>query len=448
MNNSIQIDLQQTEQLIDQLWQPHVQKGEPIVYAILDGARNKKIHPMLAASKMKLSCLYDGKLNYDLTLAAPYLVRLEKDADFTRDLIQQAWGNSWGIFAITYKPATLIGVRRNCKKVAFVRNEETKRKLLFRYYDPHVLRTYLPQCSPEEALKFFGPVTEFLVEAEYEESNLSDFHRYCQTETGVVDLNVTIAESTQITVNPRQEIKGLLTISSLQMSEFEKVKLVAFFKQMRKTLNANFFDDFIEKGNEQQQLKWVEENGLTAISLGFRNEAEICRYLNVAILQGDDFIDEAWAKEILASHYQATTKAMQLEAASIEQLKLQKEVIQDEIDLNKEALLSVFYETHKLKTKQIGEGLFNLSFAHDAELKDWLYRVGKQCISHELYDDIEMDLWLDLSLHHGEHFSQQHWAKSILEKTLAAEQKLEQLLENEPASPMSNADLTLIVTRN
>jgi len=76
-----------------------------------------------------------------------YIVRLEQNADFTHELIQQAWGNSWGIFAITHKPATLIGVRRNCKKIAFVRDEETQKKMLFRYYDPRVLREFLPHGS-------------------------------------------------------------------------------------------------------------------------------------------------------------------------------------------------------------------------------------------------------------------------------------------------------------
>ena len=35
--------------------------------------------------------------------------------------------------------------------------------MLFRFYDPRVLRDFLPQCSPEEVTNFFGPVTQFLM---------------------------------------------------------------------------------------------------------------------------------------------------------------------------------------------------------------------------------------------------------------------------------------------
>jgi len=165
MNQPIKINSQQTEQIIQQLWLNRGHEQEPIVYVILDGARNKKIHPMLRESNARFSCLYDGKLNYELTVAAPYIVRLEQNADFTHELIQQAWGNSWGIFAITHKPATLIGVRRNCKKIAFVRDEETQKKMLFRYYDPRVLREFLPTFTGESLQQLFGPITAYAMES-------------------------------------------------------------------------------------------------------------------------------------------------------------------------------------------------------------------------------------------------------------------------------------------
>jgi len=38
--------------------------------------------------------------------------------------------------------------------------------LIFRYYDPRVLRAYLPTCSPAELNTFFGPVTAFITEGE------------------------------------------------------------------------------------------------------------------------------------------------------------------------------------------------------------------------------------------------------------------------------------------
>ncbi|HED35950.1 MAG TPA: DUF4123 domain-containing protein [Gammaproteobacteria bacterium] len=166
-NQPIRISMQQTEQIIHQLWhsKPYAEGKAPYVYAILDGARNRKIQPMLKNASQRHYCLFDGELDYSLTLAAPYMMRLEEDADFTRELIQQAWGNSWGIFAIAPRNISLIRVRRNCKEILFV-TDEGNRKMLFRYYDPRVMRRYLPTCMPDELKQVFGKVIAYAVENE------------------------------------------------------------------------------------------------------------------------------------------------------------------------------------------------------------------------------------------------------------------------------------------
>jgi hypothetical protein len=44
--------------------------------------------------------------------------------------------------------------------------DEAGRRLVFRFYDPRVLRVYLPTCRPAETDEFFGPVHEMLMESE------------------------------------------------------------------------------------------------------------------------------------------------------------------------------------------------------------------------------------------------------------------------------------------
>ncbi|HUR44658.1 MAG TPA: DUF4123 domain-containing protein, partial [Candidatus Saccharimonadales bacterium] len=41
-----------------------------------------------------------------------------------------------------------------------------QRTVLFRYYDPRVLRTFLPACNAAELETFFGPVQTFMLEGE------------------------------------------------------------------------------------------------------------------------------------------------------------------------------------------------------------------------------------------------------------------------------------------
>ena len=45
-------------------------------------------------------------------------------------------------------------------------HDPTGKPLLFRYYDPRVLRVYLPTCNAEELKTLFGPVQAYIMEDE------------------------------------------------------------------------------------------------------------------------------------------------------------------------------------------------------------------------------------------------------------------------------------------
>jgi hypothetical protein len=38
--------------------------------------------------------------------------------------------------------------------------------MYFRFYDPRVLRSFLPTCTEPECAEFFGPIGRFVMEAE------------------------------------------------------------------------------------------------------------------------------------------------------------------------------------------------------------------------------------------------------------------------------------------
>jgi hypothetical protein len=46
-----------------------------------------------------------------------------------------------------------------------VENPDGK-EVFFRFYDPRILRRFLPVCTPAETRQFFGPVMQFWVEDE------------------------------------------------------------------------------------------------------------------------------------------------------------------------------------------------------------------------------------------------------------------------------------------
>jgi hypothetical protein len=119
--------------------------AEPL-YAVLDGARDRHIRGFALDSHAPCWCLYRGELPAALENAAPWLLRLTPGSAYT-------------------STAPSRELRRHLRRFLLARTE-AGRKLLFRYYDPRVLRIYLPTCTPAELATFFGPISAFAAPGE------------------------------------------------------------------------------------------------------------------------------------------------------------------------------------------------------------------------------------------------------------------------------------------
>jgi hypothetical protein len=131
------------------------------MWMIVDGARDRRVYSSLIHTYSEHTCLYAGNLSPALERAAPYLVQLEFDDRYTRELIQQAWGNSWGIFLRSND--NIDSIRRHLRQFLRVKDRQG-RTLIFRYYDPRVMRIFLPTCNHEELREIFGAFKGFYVE--------------------------------------------------------------------------------------------------------------------------------------------------------------------------------------------------------------------------------------------------------------------------------------------
>jgi Domain of unknown function (DUF4123) len=138
-------------------------------FAVLDGASVPILLEKLDQWQPEFVCLYRGELEPDLAEVAPYLVRLEPETKFTEWLLSEGWGNHWGIFAIA--EVDLQAMRQHLRRLLTVYDEKGK-PLLFRFYDPRVLRVYLPTCNIEELAAIFGPVASYVLEDESSRSSL------------------------------------------------------------------------------------------------------------------------------------------------------------------------------------------------------------------------------------------------------------------------------------
>lgn len=158
------------------------------VWAVLDLARDRRTHAALLASRLDFVCLYAGRIPRELELVAPHIVELPPGHRFVDRLLDEGFGQSWGIFAKIADPTAL---RHHLRKLLKMR-DESGRTLLFRYYDPRVLGPFLRTCDAEQLRTMFGPVKSFVAE---EETGLA-LREFSLTQIGrLTDTVAPIAES-------------------------------------------------------------------------------------------------------------------------------------------------------------------------------------------------------------------------------------------------------------
>lgn len=149
-------------------------RPEPL-FALLDATQEKKVLKMLEESGEDYRSLYKDSQNAAI---APYLVTFSANSELLRQMVQQGWGRSWGVYLTC--PLQLTQLRDYFRRELMVSLPDGA-ELFSRFYDPRFFRTFLDSCSKQEGEKFFGPVTSYLMEAEKSEIIL-EFSR----ESGVV----------------------------------------------------------------------------------------------------------------------------------------------------------------------------------------------------------------------------------------------------------------------
>jgi hypothetical protein len=152
------------EKIKDIIWEPDETCPDASVFAILDAARNERVFELLVSLSPDSACLFSGKLPRVLAKAVPYLVMLERDTPFTDAILTEGWGDSWGIYFTS--DLDLGNLRHHFRRFLKVKNKRTKKTLFFRYFDPRVLRVYLPTCTGEELTYVLDPLHRCVVEGE------------------------------------------------------------------------------------------------------------------------------------------------------------------------------------------------------------------------------------------------------------------------------------------
>ena len=138
-------------------------RGMPgALYALLDAGCEPTVPRRLDRSGMEYESLYEGGRGDELAAFGPWLVQLPAGCVFLEELARDGWGAGWVIYLTS--EAALEEIRDHLRKFLISKLADG-RQVYFRYYDPRILRTYVPTCTAAEVAAFVGPLRRYACES-------------------------------------------------------------------------------------------------------------------------------------------------------------------------------------------------------------------------------------------------------------------------------------------
>lgn len=276
------------------------------VWMIVDSARDERIFGLLLECFYSThACLFAGMLAPEVKMTAPYLIPLEHDDKKTRKFLSHGWGNHWGVLLKCNERQDSL--RRHLRKLLTVRVPEGQR-MLFRFYDPRVLRTYLRTCNSEDRERFFGPIQQFWMEGERGEDLL------------------TFSNDENAGPKRAEQPSTVLTIRKEQLRAFSASAYDRFIDTMMDHTRKYFPSRHTQLG-EAALRQTVAAAIEKARAYGIRSKRDVCKVINVAVTLGPDF-DQKFSllRDILATPAPGELKARRLSAAFLAVLRKSKEL--------------------------------------------------------------------------------------------------------------------------
>jgi len=139
------------------------------LYAILDAARSEAIY--LNIDEVEHANLFESETAMLLAEAAPYLVELSIDDDFSQNIFTQEYGNSSMLFVYShYEMDVLADFFRQYTQILL-----DGKKAIFAFYDPRVFHRFMRNADKEEKEEFFSVAREYACEKSPENTILVSY---------------------------------------------------------------------------------------------------------------------------------------------------------------------------------------------------------------------------------------------------------------------------------
>ena len=279
------------------------QKGR--LHVLLDAAHGDLVLKQLASvceevGDLEYEVLGPGRMNEELFSRSAFLVPCPTDSELPRWLCTEGLGKGYGVLMTS--EASTSELAAHLQPLTEVQDEQG-RALLFRFYDPRVLRVYLPTCTPWELRRFYGPVKGIWAEAPGGEG-LVAFTRPIFSEEEAEEVEDPLAGQTIIA-----EDRPDLVIRDAQLEAFRDEAGAGFHRRVGRHLKDHFPEDCAELGAEG--LSEAVDHGVErAAAHGLQRERDVCLFMGLIFLFGPSFEeDQPWAGRILRDERLASAEA-------------------------------------------------------------------------------------------------------------------------------------------
>lgn len=128
-------------------------------YAIIDAAQNYLPVAMARLVSPTSDCMFAGQKGLELEDVAPHLFECDAEGAVCKVVLVPGDESCFGV--LLESPDDFLTTRKHLRRFLTVKRARDHERVFFRYYDPRVLRVFLPTCNPSELTQFFGNVSAF-----------------------------------------------------------------------------------------------------------------------------------------------------------------------------------------------------------------------------------------------------------------------------------------------
>ena len=222
------------------------------------------------------------------------------DSDVLDWILKTLLQEPWGIFAVS--EADLETLWKRFQNLLTVESPEGE-QLYFRYYDPRVLRPFLPTCIFDEINRFFGPVSCFLAKTDEPDAVV-------KISPGGQRAKEPVSFELRAEETPRNYVAtAMLRIRKEQIEVFSVLLRQEANRRLASYVTERFPSEF--KQTDTAILYELADKVRTAAThYGIDHENDIATFLDLSVMYGDEFHQAPWAADILRDNALAGASKM------------------------------------------------------------------------------------------------------------------------------------------